>query len=369
MSMKINPKEVTVRELTNGYHCDKNTDQVVGFGGNLDIRPPYQREFIYKPKQRDAVIDTVFKGYPLNTMYWVDREDGKFEVLDGQQRTISICQYVKGDFSFKSKYFHNLTDDEQNKFLDYKLMVYTCAGPNSEKLDWFETINIAGEELSKQELRNATYSGPWVTDAKRYFSKNGCPAQKIGADYLNRKMLRQEYLEEAIKWISGSQNDDDIREYMAQHQFDADAQPLFSHFRNVIEWVQAKFPKYRKEMKNVPWGTLFAQFGQDRTLNAEELEKRVAELMADSMVEKKSGIYQYVLDGDERHLDLNREFDENVKREIYEKQNGICIKCGKHFEIEQMHADHITPWAKGGRTVSTNCQILCADCNRRKSDT
>ncbi|MCK5538618.1 MAG: DUF262 domain-containing protein, partial [Bacteroidales bacterium] len=194
--MKIELKEITVRELTNGYE-DNEEAGVVGFNGKLDIRPPYQREFIYKDKQRDAVIDTITKEFPLNVMYWAVREDGNFEVIDGQQRTISICQYVNGDFAYMFRYFHNLSNDEQEQILDYKLMVYVCSGTDSEKLQWFKTINIAGEKLTEQELRNAVYAGSWVSDAKRYFSKSTCPAYGIGGDYLNGSAIRQEYLETA----------------------------------------------------------------------------------------------------------------------------------------------------------------------------
>jgi len=167
--MDINLTEITVRELTDKY-VDKEENGVLGYSGKLDIRPPYQREFIYKDKQRDAVVDTITKKYPLNVMYWAVREDGKFEVIDGQQRTISICQYIEGDFAFNNRYFHNLQKDEQEQLLNYKLMVYFCSGEDSEKLEWFKTINIAGEKLTDQELRNAVYSGSWVSDAKRYFS-------------------------------------------------------------------------------------------------------------------------------------------------------------------------------------------------------
>ena len=169
--MEIELKEITVRELADGYE-DNAENGVKGFGGKLDIRPPYQREFIYKDKQRDAVIDTLTRDFPLNVMYWAVRDDGDFEVIDGQQRTISVCQYVEGDFAFNNKYFHNLQDDEKKQILDYKLMVYLCSGTDSEKLEWFKIINIAGEKLTDQELRNAVYSGSWVSDAKRYFSKN-----------------------------------------------------------------------------------------------------------------------------------------------------------------------------------------------------
>jgi len=184
--MQITPKEITVGELTDGYEDKPAEGGVVGYGGKLDIRPPYQREFVYKDKQRDAVINTVTNNFPLNVMYWAVREDGSFEVIDGQQRTLSICQYVKGDFSVKVgcipeyRAFHNLLDDEKEQILNYKLMIYRCTGKDSEKLDWFRTINIAGEEHTPQELRNTVYAGSWLSDAKRHFSKTGCAAYQIG---------------------------------------------------------------------------------------------------------------------------------------------------------------------------------------------
>ena len=181
--MNIELNEITVRELVNRYR-DDGEGGVFGYGGKLDIRPPFQREFIYKDKERNAVIDSILKGFPLNVMYWADREDGSFEIIDGQQRTISIAQYVEGDFSFNDQYFHNLPSDKVSLILDYRLMVYVCSGTDSEKLEWFKTINIAGQELTNQELRNAVYAGSWLSDAKRYFSRQGCAAYQIGNDYL-----------------------------------------------------------------------------------------------------------------------------------------------------------------------------------------
>lgn len=358
--MKIELKEITVRELTDGYQ-DNAEAGVVGFGGKLDIRPPYQREFIYKDKQRDAVIDTVRKDFPLNVMYWAVREDGNYEVIDGQQRTISLCQYVNGDFSFENLYIHNLQDDKKDEILDYKLMVYLCSGTDSEKLEWFKTINIAGEKLTDQELRNAVYSGTWVTDAKRYFSKRNCAAEGLGGDYLTGSSIRQDYLETGIEWISS----DKIEEYMATHQHDENASLLWHYFQRVIAWVKATFPKYRKEMKGIDWGSLYNQF-KDERFDTDKLEKQVADLMMDEDVTKKSGIYRYILTGEEKHLNI-RQFSENQRREAYERQKGICIKCNKHFELAEMEADHATPWHEGGRTSAENCQLLCKDDNRRKS--
>jgi Protein of unknown function DUF262/HNH endonuclease len=358
--MKIELNEIRVKDLFDGFK-DSDEAGVVGYGGKLDIRPPYQREFIYKDKQRDAVIDTVRKDYPLNVMYWAVRGDGHYEVIDGQQRTLSICQYVNGDFSIKGLAFHNLQDDQQQQINDYKLMVYFCSGTDSERLEWFKTINIAGVELTDQELRNAVYAGPWTADAKRYFSKTGCPAYELASNYVKGSPIRQEYFETAIEWHAKGT----IEDYMSEHQHDENATPLWHYFQSVIAWVKATFPKYRKEMKGVAWGELYNQF-QGKPLDTDALEKRVAKLMLDEDVEKKSGIYPYVLDGDERHLNI-RAFSENMKREAYERQKGVCVKCNKHFEINEMEADHIKPWHEGGKTNAENCQMLCKADNRTKS--
>jgi len=356
--MKIELKEITVRELTNGFQ-DNEENGVIGFGGKLDIRPPYQREFVYKDKQREAVIDTITKNYPLNVMYWADNGNGSFEVIDGQQRTISICQYVNGDFAYFFKYFHNLQRDEQEQILNYKLMVYLCSGTDSEKLEWFKTINIAGEKLTDQELRNAVYSGSWVSDAKRYFSKNSRP--KIGDEYLNGIANRQEYLETAINWISKG----NIVVYMANHQHDPTAIELWNYFSSVISWTKATFPNYRKEMKGIAWGLLYNEF-KDQKLDPKKLEQQVSDLMQDEDVTNKKGIYEYVLTGRERHLNI-RAFTDNQKREAYERQKGVCPVCTEHYELAEMEADHITPWHLGGKTSADNCQMLCKDDNRRKS--
>ena len=159
--MDIELKKIKVRDLFDGYE-NNNEDGVVGFGGKLNVRPAYQREFVYKEKQRDAVIDTVRKNFPLNTMYWVDNGDGTYEVLDGQQRTISICEYIQNKFSLKSMesnnrtkatYFHNLTKEEGEQILDYELMVYFCKGSEREKLDWFKIINIAGVSYAEETVQ------------------------------------------------------------------------------------------------------------------------------------------------------------------------------------------------------------------------
>jgi len=359
--MNIELKEITVRELTKDFE-DNEEKGVVGFSGKLDIRPPYQREFIYKDKQRDAVINTVTKSFPLNVMYWAVREDGNFEVIDGQQRTISICQYVNGDFAYMFKYFHNLQKDEQDQILDYKLMVYLCSGTDSEKLEWFRTINIAGEKLTDQELRNAVYSGSWVSDAKRYFSKNGCVAYNIGNDYLTGSPIRQDYLETAIDWISNG----NIEVYMANHQDDQNASALWIYYQSVITWVSTTFIKKRKFMKGVDWGTLYNKY-KDEKFDTKAIEKQTAKLIADDDIVKKSGIYPYILTKNEKYLSI-RGFSDSMKQKVYEKQLGLCAQCNEHFELSGMEADHITPWIEGGKTNEENCQMLCRLHNRMKSN-
>ena len=358
--MKIELKEITIREVANCYVNDEE-EGVVGYGGKLNIRPKYQREFVYKDKQRDSVIETVKKNFPLNVMYWVKNEDDTYEVLDGQQRTISICEYAKGSFSFNALYMHNLTDVEANQILDYKLMVYFCEGNDKEKLDWFKTINIAGEKLTDQELRNAIYTGTWLTNAKKYFSKSGCAAYGIGSDYMTGSPIRQDYLETAISWLSN----DKIEEYMAVNQHKPNANELWLYFTGVMNWIKVVFPKYRREMKGVSFGFLYNKFN-DTPIDSAKLENEITQLMQDEDVTKKSGIYEYVLTRNEKYLNI-RAFTDKQKRESYERQKGICVKCKVHFEINEMEADHINPWHEGGKTSAENCQMLCKQDNRTKS--
>jgi hypothetical protein len=367
--MKIELKHITVRELTEGYK-DSAEAGVVGYCGKLDIRPPYQREFIYKDKQRDAVINTITKEFPLNVMYWSVRENGNFEVIDGQQRTISICQFVAGVFAMKigggvfalkDRYFHNLQNDERDQILNNTLSVYFCSGTDTEKLGWFEIINTAGEKLTNQELKNAVYSGPWVTDAKRYFSKTGCAAYGLGGKYMNGSAIRQDYLETTIEWI----NNGDIAGYMAQQQHKPNANDLRLYFQAVIAWVDATFPHYKKEMKGIAWGELYNEFNKQE-FDSKKLELEISKLMEDEDVTNKKGIYAYVLNRKEKHLNI-RAFSDNQKREAYERQKGVCPVCKEKFDIGEMEGDHITPWRAHGKTSASNCQMLCKEDNRRKS--
>ena len=290
--MKIELKNVKVADLIKGY-TDQGEQGVRGYAGRLNIRPAFQREFIYKETQRNAVINTVRRNFPLNTMYWAVAGDG-FELMDGQQRTISICQYVHGEFSVRDldgspKFFTNLTAEKKQEILDYELSIYVCGGTESEKLDWFKIINIAGEKLTDQELRNAIYTGPWLAAAKVWFSKTGAPAVQEGRDKLvNGSPIRQEVLETAIDWISGRK----IEAYMSKHQHDKDAQELWQYWQEVFAWVKRVFPNQdsarARLMKGLPWGEFYNTHKSDK-LNAADLEKRIAELIDDDEVDSKKG--------------------------------------------------------------------------------
>ena len=365
--MKIDLHKIKISEVIKGYK-DSNEEGVTAFGGKLDIRPKYQREFVYDAKHRDEVIRTIKKDFPLNVMYWVKKEDGNFEVLDGQQRTISIAQFLNNDFSMEFNgrvaMFHNLTPEEQEQIMNYELMIYHCEGEEKEKLDWFKIINIAGMELKDHELRNAVYTGSWLSDAKLKFSKTNCAAYLLandGGQLMTGSPIRQEYLETALSWI----NNEDIEGYMAKHQHDKNADELWEYFQNVIAWVRKTFPNYRKEMSGVNWGELYNEF-KDKKQNSNKLEIEITQLMQDDDVTKRSGIYPYLLTRKEKYLSV-RAFDDKIKRKVFEKQKGICTHCKKKFELGGMEADHITPWHEGGKTVADNCQMLCKDCNRRKS--
>lgn len=370
--MTIKQIEVTVGDIARGY-INNEEQGVRGYGGQLDIRPPYQREFIYNENEQQAVISTVLKGYPLNVMYWVRRsEDAEcpYEVMDGQQRTLSLCEYVDGKFAYDFKNFFNQPADIQKLILDYPLTIYLCEGEPSEKLEWFKTINIAGKPLNEQEINNAVYAGPFVTDAKRHFSKSNCGAYRLGKDLVNGTPIRQEFLKKALEWMSEHETREGkpqyVVGYMAEHQHDPNANNLWTYFQNVLNWTITNFDlkKFKKIMKGLNWALYYDKY-HSTTLDTADLASRISKLILDSDVQKQVGIIPYVLTGDERHLDL-RGFPEDIKLAVWEKQHHICPSCQKEFDYEFMEGDHITPWREGGRTVIENCQMLCRECNRRK---
>lgn len=370
--MTIKQIEVTVGEITRGY-VNNEEQGVRGYDGKLDIRPPYQREFIYNEQEQRAVITTVLHGYPLNVMYWVKRSDDAecpFEVMDGQQRTLSLCEYVAGTFAYDYKNFFNQPTDIQQKILNYPLTIYLCEGEASEKLEWFKTINIAGKPLNEQEINNAVYAGPFVSDAKRHFSKTNCGAWRLGKDLVNGTPLRQDFLKKALEWMAEHETREGRRQsaigYMATHQHDPNANNLWTYFQNVLNWAITNFDmkRFKRIMKGLDWAYLYDKY-HAQTLDVAALGQQISTLMRDSEIEKQQGIIPYVLTGDEHYLDL-RAFPEDIKLAVWEQQQHICPHCHKEFDYELMEGDHITPWREGGRTVTENCQMLCRECNRRK---
>lgn len=371
--MTIKQIEVTIGEITKGY-INNDEQGVRGYDGKLDIRPPYQREFIYNEREQEAVIHTVLNGYPLNVMYWVKRSDDAecpYEVMDGQQRTLSLCEYVDGKFSYEFKNFFNQPTDIQKKILDYRLTIYVCEGDDSDKLEWFKTINIAGKQLNTQEISNAIYAGPFISDAKRHFSKSNCAAYRLGKDLVGGTPIRQDFLKTALEWMASHETrcgkPHTALDYMAAHQHDPNSNNLWTYFQNVINWATTNFntTKFRNIMKGLDWAKFYDE-NKDRTLDTENLAKRITALLQDGDVQRRKGVIPYVLTGDERHLNL-RAFPDDIKLSVWEKQNHKCAICGKEFDYEFMEGDHITPWCEGGKTVIENCQMLCRECNRRKS--
>lgn len=375
--MKIHQMKLKVSDLILAYSEDECTGRISAWKGKLDVRPEYQREFVYDDAQRNAVINTVLSGFPLNIMYFVDRQDGNFEVLDGQQRIISLCRYAQNQFSVKvpaktggydTLNYPNLFDEQKQAFLDYELTVYVCEGTEEEKLAWFQIINIAGEVLEAQEIRNALYHGKWLTDAKSVFSRNNCAAYRNYGKYLAGDCIRQKYLETAFCWKAddeGIEGKEAIADYMKKHRADENADSLWHYFENVFKWVQDNFGrKIDTSMKGVDWGLLYNAH-KNKNLNPEYLQKRVKELLEDPEVQRKSKIYEYLLTGNEKILNL-REFNSSDKQTTYHKQDGKCAYCGMEFKLTDMHADHIKPWHDGGKTVIENCQVLCRDCNLKK---
>lgn len=378
----------TVGDICKGFVFDRNEGKgLFGLGGKLIIQPEYQRNYIYGDGKRDvAVVESLFKGYPLGLIYFVKNADGMYEVLDGQQRITSFARYVNKSWPFsvdldgKPRYYDSLDPDQQKRIVDTPLTIYVCEGEPSEIQEWFEIINIAGVPLVKQELRNAAYHGPFVTKAREVFSNTGNASMNRWQTYVAGDPKRQAVLETALEWVSSG----DIDDYMASHRNDTDINELKGFFDTVIDWVDSVFDYTGSEMRGCDWGRLYRTYHKN-AYNSREVAARVDALMDDDDVTDKKGIFEYVLGGevDSRLLNI-RVFDKKTIKAVYRKQTAEaeaqsisnCPLCAighdanvkRIYKESEMDADHVTAWSKGGSTTKENCQMLCKTHNRAKGN-
>ncbi len=380
--------EWTVGDICKGFLYDKNEDKgLFGLGGKLIIQPEYQRNYIYGDGKKDvAVVDSLLKGYPLGLIYFVKNADGMYEVLDGQQRITSFARFVNMSWKFpvvrngKTHYFNSLSPDEQKKITESPLTIYVCEGEPSEIQEWFETINIAGVPLVKQELRNASYHGSFVTLARARFSNTGNANMTRWKTYVKGDPKRQAVLETALDWVS----DGDIDGYMALHRHDTDIDGLTRHFDTVIDWIDAVFEYTGKEVCGLDWGRLYREY-HGNAYQKEEVARRVEQLLGDPQVTDSRGVFEYILGGEQDKKLLNiRVFDDRTKRAVYQTQTNAAKAAGKSncplcalesggnaqriYKPNEMDADHVTAWSKGGMTDASNCQMLCKTHNRAKGN-
>ena len=387
--MKTKLETYSVREISEGFQYNAlEAKGLFGLSGRLTIQPEYQRSYIYADGKRDvAVIESLLKGYPLGLIYFNKTHDDLLEVLDGQQRITSFGRFVTDKFAIKDsngmeQNFSSLAADKQKIILDSQILVYECEGSETEIKEWFKTINIAGVPLKNQELLNAVYSGPFVTAGKAEFSnKSNANVQKWSA-YVSGEVDRQDYWERALEWVSkGKEN---IDGYMSEHRNDKDITGVKTYFNTVIDWVSSLFKETDKEMRGLEWGRLYELY-HSKAYNPEDLAKKVHDLYGDPYVKNRRGIWEYVLGGstDTKLLDV-RVFDDATKKATYARQTkdakikgfSNCPNCAlipnanddKIWKLDEMDADHVSPWSKGGATIPENCQMLCRTHNQAKGN-
>ena len=378
--------DITIKDICDGFvYNELEGKGLYGLSGKLTIQPEYQRNYIYADGKKDvAVISSILNGYPLGLIYFNEPEEGKYEVLDGQQRITSFGRFVTNKFAIKvdgmEQYFSGLPENLQKKILEYQLTIYICQGEEKEIKDWFKTINIAGVPLNEQELRNAIYSGPFVTKAKEEFSNSqNANVQKWSA-YISGSVNRQSFLETALDWVSNG----NIEGYMSEHRFDDNINELKTHFTSVIDWVSSVFIDLTSDMCGIEWGRLYNEYHKN-PYNPQEVSKKLHELYDDLYVRNHKGLFEYILGGctDTKLIDV-RVFDEATKKRVYSMQTknatekGVsnCPLCAigheanstRIYRLEEMDADHVSAWSKGGATSEENCQMLCKTHNRAKGN-
>lgn len=379
--------DITIADICKGFvYNELEGKGLYGLSGKLTIQPEYQRNYIYADGKRDAaVIDSVLKGYPLGLIYFVETSEGKYEVLDGQQRITSLGRFVTGKFAIRDangmqQYFSGLDKDKQQFILDTKLTIYICQGDEQEIKEWFRTINIAGVPLVQQELLNAIYSGPFVTAAKAEFSNSQNALVQKWKAYVRGDVKRQAYLETALDWVSKG----NIEAYMSMHRYDNNINELKTYFTSVIDWADSVFLDIRPEMCGLEWGRLYEAY-HNTPYDPEQINVRVQALYGDEFVSDRKGIYEYVLGGEQDKSLLNiRVFDEKTKKKVYAVQTARaeaehvsnCPYCAQMdganrtriYKFSDMDADHVTAWSRGGGTDEANCMMLCKTHNRSKGN-
>ena len=382
--------EWTVADICKGFYYNELEEKgLFGLDGRLTIQPEYQRHYIYKDGKRDvAVIKSLLKGYPIGLIYFNKTNDGRLEVLDGQQRITSFGRFVVGNFSIEDdndriQSFDSLPFEKQQQILQTKLLVYECEGTETEIKEWFKTINIAGIPLNEQELLNAIYSGKFVTAAKKVFSNSQNSELQKWKWYVKGNEKRQEILAEALKWISDSKNIT-VDSYLASHRHDDSIAELENYFRSVINWIGTTFIMVENEMCGLEWGRLYETY-HNTPYSADRIKERVTALQSDESVTNKKNIYEYILGGEKDTKLLKiRLFDERTKKTVYHRQTeeakkkeiSNCHLCAigndanktRIYDYKEMDADHVTAWSKGGSSSIENCQMLCKTHNRAKGN-
>ena len=381
--------DIKVKDICQGFvYNELEGKGLFGLSGNLTIQPEYQRNYIYASdggKREIAVISSILKGYPIGLIYFNKVNDDNFEVLDGQQRITSFGRFVTNKFAIKDhngmeQYFSGFASDKKIKILETKLLIYECEGTESEIKEWFKTINIAGLPLSDQELLNAVYSGPFVTLGKEEFSNSqNANIQKWSA-YIKGNANRQDFLESALDWVSKG----NISDYMSLHRYDKNIKELKTYFNTVIDWISSVFIDVKSEMKGLEWGKLYEEY-HGKSYNQKKVFEEVRDLYTDPYIKKRKGVFEYILGGsfDTKLLEV-RVFDEATKKSVYLKQTDEVEKKGgsncplcslghdsnksKIWKLNEMDADHVTAWSKGGATDIKNCQMLCKTHNRAKGN-
>lgn len=389
--MKTELKHYTVNDISQGFDYNELEGKgLYGLNGKLTIQPEYQRNFIYSQgdgKKEAAVVGSLLKGYPLGLFYFNKPTSDSLEVLDGQQRITSFGRFLKDKFAIidakgMPQYFSGLAKDKQDKILNSEILVYECEGTETEVKEWFETINTAGVPLNPQELKNAVYSGPFTTLGKAEFSNSKNSNVAKWGTYVSGTAIRQDFWERALEWVS--KDKDNIGDYMASHRTETNIDEVKTYFNTVIDWVSSVFKDVESEMKGLEWGRLYETY-HSKPYSPEGLSKKVQELYGDGYVKNRKGIWEFVLGGskDFKLLDI-RIFDEPTKKATYSKQTKAaeekgesnCPNCflghdankTKIWKLEDMDADHVSPWSKGGATSPENCQMLCKTHNRLKGN-